>query len=196
MKFRQIRFLGLIGCARLMRDLAFSIIMFKFGVLIRWPFYIRQLGLMELSEDIKIGTGLVIDIFNDAAKLKIGAGLRAGRRLHIGVADEVVIGDNVLIADDVYISDHTHGSYTGALHDDALSIVAQRDLKIRKIEIGDNVWLGQRVCVFPGVIIGNNSIIGAHSIVKDSIPPNSIAAGVPAKVIKVYDRNLNQWIVV
>lgn len=55
-----------------------------------------------------------------------------------------------------------------------------------KIEIGDNVFIGFNSIVMPGVRIGNNCVIGAGSVVTKSIPPNSIAAGVPAKVIKSF----------
>ncbi|MFL9832476.1 sugar O-acetyltransferase [Chryseobacterium terrae] len=52
------------------------------------------------------------------------------------------------------------------------------------ITVGDNVWFGGNVVVLPGVSIGNNSIIGAGSVVTKSIPENVIAVGNPCKVIK------------
>ena len=48
----------------------------------------------------------------------------------------------------------------------------------------DNVWLAARVIVLPGVTIGTNSVIGAGSVVTKDIPPNVLAAGIPAKVIR------------
>lgn len=55
-----------------------------------------------------------------------------------------------------------------------------------KVSIGDNVWFGENVTICKGVTIGNNCIIGIGSIVTKSIPDNSIAAGVPARVIGSY----------
>lgn len=52
------------------------------------------------------------------------------------------------------------------------------------ITIGDNVWIGGHVCVMPGVTIGDNSIIGAGSVVTKDIPSNVIAAGNPCKVLR------------
>ena len=53
--------------------------------------------------------------------------------------------------------------------------------------IGNNVWIGSGANILPGVSIGDNSIIGAGSIVIKDIPANSVAVGIPAKVIKNLD---------
>ena len=63
-----------------------------------------------------------------------------------------------------------------------------------KIEIGVNCWLTTAVTVLQGVKIGYGSVIGAHSIVVNDVPPFSIAVGNPCKVIKRYNFNLNKWI--
>ena len=55
------------------------------------------------------------------------------------------------------------------------------------IAIGDNVWLGGGVIVCPDVTIGNNCVIGAGSVVTRSIPPNSLAMGSPARVVRALD---------
>ena len=54
------------------------------------------------------------------------------------------------------------------------------------ITIGDNVWLGARVIVLPGVTIGENSVVGVGSVVTRDIPPSSLAVGVPAKVVRSF----------
>lgn len=62
------------------------------------------------------------------------------------------------------------------------------DLEITKpIVIGNNVYIGNNVIILPGVTIGNNVIIGAGAVVSKNIPSNSVAVGVPAKVIKTAD---------
>jgi len=61
-----------------------------------------------------------------------------------------------------------------------------------KVKIGDNVWLGENVTICKGVTIGNNCIIGIGSIVTKSIPANSVAVGVPARVIGTYEDYMNK----
>jgi acetyltransferase-like isoleucine patch superfamily enzyme len=53
--------------------------------------------------------------------------------------------------------------------------------------IGNNVWLGSRSIILKGVTIGDNSVIGAMSLVTKDIPPNSVAGGIPAKVIRTLE---------
>lgn len=67
------------------------------------------------------------------------------------------------------------------------------DLEITKpIAVGDNVYIGNNVIILPGVKIGNNVVIGAGAIVSRDIPDNSVAVGVPARVIKTADEYLEK----
>ena len=67
------------------------------------------------------------------------------------------------------------------------------DLEITKpIVVGDNVYIGNNVIILPGVKIGNNVVIGAGAIVSRDIPDNSVAVGVPARVIKTADEYLEK----
>ena len=89
---------------------------------------------------------------------------------------KVTFGDNVFIAPNC-------GFYTAGHPLD----VEQRNKGLEyayPITIGNNVWIGAHVCVLPGVTIGDNTVIGAGSIVNKNIPANVLAAGNPCKVIR------------
>jgi acetyltransferase-like isoleucine patch superfamily enzyme len=98
------------------------------------------------------------------------------------------IGRHVLIADRVYISDNLHG------YEDVTKPMLAQPLVHRPVEIQDEVWLGENVCVLPGVTIGRHSVIGSNSVVTKDVPPHSVAAGVPARVLRTYDPRTAQWI--
>jgi acetyltransferase-like isoleucine patch superfamily enzyme len=104
---------------------------------------------------------------------------------HIGAVNRIEIHDDVLIASRVYISDHAHG---GTSRDD-LALPPRRRPVVSKgpVVIEAEVWLGEGVVVLPNVRIGRSSIIGANSVVTHDIPPRSIVAGVPARVIRSLD---------
>lgn len=80
-------------------------------------------------------------------------------------------------------------------HDGSTLLFRDRipDLEITKpIVIGDNVYIGNNVLLLPGVTVGDNVIIGAGAVVTKNIPSNSVAVGVPARVIKSTDEYLQK----
>lgn len=62
-----------------------------------------------------------------------------------------------------------------------------RVIKTKEIHIKKNAWIGARVCILPGVTIGENAIVGTGSVITKDVPDNSIAVGNPAKIIKVIE---------
>lgn len=124
-----------------------------------------------------------------APKLEIGPRVAIHPYAHISAIKRIRIGEGALFASNVYISDHDHDW----LDPDDPPISNGRVLAA-PVEIGANVWLGERVCVLRGVTIGEGSIVGAASVVTKSIPPRSIAVGAPARVIKRWDEATHAWV--
>lgn len=92
----------------------------------------------------------------------------------------ITLGDNVHITDGVKFITHDGGTL---LYRNRVP-----DLEITKpINVGDDVYIGNNVIILPGVSIGNNVVIGAGAVVTKDIPDNSVAVGVPARVIKSAD---------
>ena len=89
---------------------------------------------------------------------------------------QIAIGDKTIIAAGTLIRD----SDDHFMLDDAGNKVCNT----KPIKIGNNCWIGSRVTILKGVTIGDNSVIAAGSVVTKDVPPNCLAAGVPAKVIK------------
>jgi len=123
------------------------------------------------------------DKFNP--EIIIGDNVSIQKDCHIGAINKIVIGNNVLLASKVYISDHFHGEISL----EALSLTPAKRRLFSKgpIIIEDSVWLGEGVVVLPNVTIGENSIVGANSVVTKSFPKNSVIGGNPAKLIRILD---------
>jgi acetyltransferase-like isoleucine patch superfamily enzyme len=109
--------------------------------------------------------------------LAVGPGTIFGHNCTIGVRESVEIGRDCLIAEMVSIRDHDHRFSRTDVP------VREQGMIVVPVRIGDNVWLGSKVTVTKGVTIGDNVIVGANAVVTTDIPPNVIAAGVPARVL-------------
>ena len=119
-------------------------------------------------------------ITGNNATIKIGKNCYISQEVIINSRYLIEIGKNVLIGYQVMMMDydgHTIVYSDGQKQD-------SRSKKKTSIIIGDNVWIGARVTILKGVTIGSGTIIGANSCVVSDIPPNTIAVGNPAKVIK------------
>jgi acetyltransferase-like isoleucine patch superfamily enzyme len=120
-----------------------------------------------------------------APTLILGDNVSMENDCHIAAVNHVEIHDGVLMASRVYVSDHAHGGATAA---DLVLPPNSRPLVSKgPVVIEAEVWLGEGVCVLPGVRIGRSSIIGANSVVTHDIPPRSVAVGAPARVIRTLD---------
>jgi serine acetyltransferase len=114
--------------------------------------------------------------------IKIGNNTIVRKFAHITAVDKIIIGENVLIGPNVLITDNSHGildKTQSQLHPSLRPIYSKGP-----VIIGDNVWIGEKASIMPGVTIGKSVIIAANSVVTKSIPDNSMVAGVPAKIIK------------
>lgn len=112
-----------------------------------------------------------------------GGIIRIGQRTHIGQGaiivckEEIKIGSDCLIAEYVTIRDQNHIFGAGKL-------TSQSGFKTARIDIGNNVWIGGKATILAGVKIGDNSVIGAGSVVTHDIPANTISVGNPARTIR------------
>ncbi len=89
----------------------------------------------------------------------------------------IEIGDGSLIGQQVVIATLNH----------SLDPADRQSMLPAKVVIGKNVWIGAHATILPGVTIGDNSVIGAGAVVNRNIPADSVAVGVPAKVVRKVD---------
>lgn len=109
---------------------------------------------------------------NENAVLEIGSGFaNHGARIHC--FNNIKIGNKVFIGDDVAIRDS-----------DGHEIIGSEKPMTLPIMIGDHVWIGARVTIVKGVTIGEGAVVAAGAVVTKDVPPRTLVAGVPAKVVK------------
>jgi abequosyltransferase len=122
----------------------------------------------------------------------LGNGCRIGRRCMISAKNRVCLEEDILLGPSVLITDHSHQFSNLDLPIHAQGLTAGGTVRVER-----NCWLGHGaaiVCTSGDVVLGRNSIVGANSVVTRSIPPFSVVAGNPAKIVKRYDPELGKWV--
>ncbi len=120
-----------------------------------------------------------------------------GKNVHFG--NNVYANFNLTLVDDthIYVGDYTmfgpNVTIVTATHAVCPELREQGYQYNLPVHIGRNCWLGAGVTVLPGVTIGDNSVIGAGSLVTRDIPANVVAYGVPAKVVREIDEHDREY---
>jgi acetyltransferase-like isoleucine patch superfamily enzyme len=157
----------------------------------RW----RTSGLLFLGRDLElqIGRGGVICFgrfvwIGDGSKIRchegvveVGDKTVIGQECTISAYQRVRIGAQCVIADRAMFIDFDHGVV------EVERPIRSQGIYKRDVEVGSNVWVGYGACVLRGVRVGDNSIIGANSVVTKDVPANAVVAGVPARVIRMRE---------
>jgi acetyltransferase-like isoleucine patch superfamily enzyme len=114
-------------------------------------------------------------------RIVVGDGTTIEDDCHIGAAGLVEIGPDVLVAGGVYISDHRHR------YDDAATPVRDQPLVVGTVRIGAGSHIGENACILGPLTIGEHAVVGANAVVTGDVPPWTVVAGVPARVVRRYD---------
>ncbi len=126
-------------------------------------------------------------IYRKIRKIRIGKNTYISPKAYIDHHNSysVEIGDNCYITRDCIILDHTQDKQGGPLK-------LWGDIEYGNVKIGNNVFIGVKSVIMPGVTIGDNVIIGAMSLVTKDIPSDSVAFGQPARVVKNIDEVISR----
>ncbi len=163
--------------------------------LVRIPIFIRGRRNISFGRNFTCGYLNRIDFLGTNGTIKFGERVQINDYCHIAAVKSISIGDDVLIASRVFIADHDHGVYSGTFnHSHPLLMPAARQIQSSAVVIENRVWIGEGASILSGVRVGEGSVIGTGAIVTNDIPENSIAVGVPAKVIAQFDAQSGKWI--
>lgn len=125
--------------------------------------------------------------FKFAARYAEHPTLEIGDRSRVGHGTSFTVGKKITIGKDCRIATHVTIFDSPGHPADPVARLTHRPLdpdEVQPVTIGDNVWIGQNCIIFPGVTIGNNSIVAAGSSVMVNVPPNVLVAGNPARQAK------------
>ncbi len=157
--------------------------MLRAEAFIRFPV---QGNVLEALDDgrLTIGSGTLLEpgcwiTIADSGRVRIGEGCFLNLNTMIAARELVTIGDHTMFANGCFVSDASHR------YDDPDTPVTWQGFTSKgPTRIGSNCWFGLNCVVNTGVTIGDRCVIGANSVVTKDVPAGTVAAGVPARVIR------------
>ena len=168
---------------RLLRRWRINRHMARSGAFIRYPVEGEVLEALDEGR-LRIGAGTLFEpgcwlTLSPQARIEIGEGCFLNRNTMLAALDLIEIGDHVMFANGCFVGDAAH-----RFDDPDQPVPWQGFTSKGPVRIGANAWFGVNCVVTSGVTIGERCVIGANSVVTQDLPPRTIAAGSPAKVIK------------
>jgi acetyltransferase-like isoleucine patch superfamily enzyme len=161
------------------------------GAFVRWPVHGNVLealreGRLEIGPNSLLEPGVWLTAPGDA-RIRIGEGTFLNLGVMVAATELVEIGSHTMLANGCFVTDGNH-----RFDDPDKPVTWQGFTTKGPTRIGDNVWLGANVVVTSGVTIGDRAVVGANSVVTRDVPPYTIAAGAPAKVVREVSYETNE----
>lgn len=156
------------------------------GVQFNGNAWLRHVEIPRNPERVLIGDGAALDRgvvllvaveTGEAAAIEIGNRCYINRHTIIDASESIRIGSDCMIGPFCYVTDHDHLAHPG-------NPPSAGRLVSAPTVIGSRCWLGAHVTILKGVTIGDNTVVGAGSVVTESLPPRVIAVGSPARVLR------------
>jgi acetyltransferase-like isoleucine patch superfamily enzyme len=143
-------------------------------------FEIGRNATLRLGRWSWVGHGSKIRVHEGS--VSIGAKTVLGQECTISAFQHVAIGRECIVADRVMLIDFDHGVV------EVERPIRHQGIYKRDVKVGNNVWMGYGACVLRGCTIGDNVVLGTYAVVTKDIPDDAVAAGVPARIVRMRDR--------
>ncbi|MBE8607847.1 acyltransferase [Vibrio sp. OPT10] len=161
---------------------------FGFPSYIYSPMVVQGKNKISVGKKVRIYPQARIEAFGKRANIRFGDDISVGPNVNITSMGNITVGDGTTISSGVFITDVDH-EYTFI----DLPIMKQPNL-IRDVEIGKNCFIGTGAVILPGTRLGKQCIVGANSVVRGYFDDYCVVVGSPAKIVKKYDSDLNEWV--
>lgn len=158
----------------------------RFPTYFSFPIFFMGLNKVSIGKRVRIFPSSRIEVHGDG-EIVIEDNVAIGQSFHITSASKLVIGQGTVISARVFVTNIDH-EY------EKIDIpILEQGLKISDTYIGRNCFIGMGAAIQAGTKLGDNVIVGANSVVRGNFPSYCVIAGVPAKIIKRYDKLHGVW---
>ena len=159
------------------------------------PMFLSHVRFICIGKSVLIRSGVRLEVLKPVSeakpRLSIGNHVNIEQDVHIVCRSGIEIGANVSLGARCVVVDMNH-PYED-IHDPT-KIGHRLSAQETPVRIGEGTFIGIGAVILPGVTIGRHCMIGANSVVSRDVPDFSVAAGVPARIIKHYDCDQGKWV--
>ncbi|MGZ4197241.1 MAG: acyltransferase [Solirubrobacteraceae bacterium] len=165
------------------------------GSTVAEPYRISCPERIHIGSNVHIAAGSWLSVVDEHLgrrydpRLLIGDGANLGPDIVIACIGTIEIGPRVLTASRVFIGDTYHD-----YRDPHAAVLDQPMVDPQPVHIGQGAFLGIGSMIMPGVIVGERAYVAAGAVVTTHVPPSTVVAGNPARVIRRWDQSLQQWV--
>ncbi|MDG9758564.1 acyltransferase [Pseudomonas sediminis] len=171
------------------RGLLYKPFLGKFGLpsYLGKPIYISGFKKIFIGKRVRIYPGARIEVLGNNASITFEENISVGQNLHITSGTHLVIGKNTTFAENVFITSIEHSYEDIGVH------IMQQPNKVKETQVGENCFIGFGAVIQAGTILGKQCIVGANSVVRGHFPDYSVIVGAPARIVKRYNPQTEQW---
>lgn len=159
---------------------------FSFPSHIGVPIFTLGLNRVTVQKRVRILPGLRIETHHNGT-IEFQENISIGQNFHITSAGNLVIGRDTTILGNTFVTNIDHDYQEIGKH------ILEQKMIVKETRIGNNCFIGYGVAIQAGTILGNQCIVGASSVVRGVFPDYSVIVGIPAKVVKRYNKTTLTW---
>ncbi len=162
---------------------------FGFPSYIGKPIFIGNFKRIFIGKRVRIFPGARIEVLDSNSSVVFEENVSIGQNLHIisGESQNLIIGKNSTLSANVFITNIDHK------YSEINKNILKQPLISNNTKIGENCFIGYGVAIQAGTILGKQCIVGANAVVRGTFPDYCVIVGVPARIVKRYDKESCSW---
>lgn len=151
--------------------------------------FVQRKKNLFIGDNVRIYPGLRAEMTTSSAQIIVENNVSIGQNFHVVSYEGALrIGMDTTISGNVFISNVNHDYHQIGVH------ILDQDMIKKDTEIGNNCFIGYGAVIMPGTKLGKQCIVGANAVVSGVFPDYSVIVGAPARVVKRYDAESQQWL--
>ena len=151
------------------------------------PVFIMGARKVILGRRVRILPGLRMEVHGKNSLINIGDNVSIGQNFHIISGGILNIGGNTTISGNVLVTNLDHGYQAINVH------IMEQGIIYKETKIGENCFIGFGAAIQAGTTLGKQCIVGANAVVRGNFPDYSVIVGAPARIVKRYNEETQQW---